>query len=79
MEDDTVHGAGMRDERAGREPGGKPKRVLPGPAAGVVDGHHLAGAEEELADGQRPDLIAGDNTARVADDVSLTPATPRMP
>jgi hypothetical protein len=37
----------------------------------VADGHHLAGTEEELADGQRPDLIAGDNTARVADDVSL--------
>ena len=40
-------------------------------AVGVVDQDDLLGAEQSLTDGQRADLVVGDHTARVADDVRL--------
>src|SRR5579859_569657 len=42
------------------------------PAVGVMDQHDLPGAEQSLADGQRPDRVVGDDPAGVADDVCLT-------
>src|SRR6202035_4830237 len=41
------------------------------PAVGVVDQHDLPGAEQALADRQRPDLVIGDDPAGVADHVRL--------
>jgi hypothetical protein len=41
------------------------------PAAGVVDQHHLAGAENALGDDQRADDVIGGDAARVADEVGI--------
>ena len=41
------------------------------PAVRVVDEDDLAGAEQPLADRQRPDLVVGHDAAGVADDVRL--------
>ena len=41
------------------------------PAVGVVDQDDLLGAEQALGDGQRADLVVGDDAARVADDVRV--------
>src|SRR5216683_3813463 len=43
-------------------------------AVGVVDQDDLPGAEQSLADGQRPDLVVGDDPACVPDHVGLTVA-----
>src|SRR5579871_1826187 len=43
-------------------------------AVGVVDQDDLRGAEQPLADRQRPDLVVGDDPAGVPDDVGLTVA-----
>jgi hypothetical protein len=42
------------------------------PALGVVDEDDLRGAEQPLADGQRPDPVVGDHPASVADHVRVT-------
>jgi len=41
------------------------------PAVGVMDQDDLRGAQQALADSQRPDLVVGDDPAGVADDVRL--------
>src|SRR6266568_2462684 len=48
-------------------------------AVGVVDQHDLPGAEQPLADGQRPDLVVGDDPAGVADHVGLAVAEAEQP
>src|SRR5215469_10030773 len=49
------------------------------PAVGVVDQHDLAGAEQALADGQRADLVVGDDPAGVADHVSFAVVQAEQP
>ena len=49
------------------------------PAVGVVDQHDLAGAEQALGDGERADLVVGDDSAGVADDVRVALVRPSRP
>src|SRR6266851_5520150 len=81
IEDETADGVLVRHERAGLDPGLVLYRLLERvvgegehAAVGVVDQDDLPGAEQSLADGQRPDLVVGDDPACVADDVGLTVA-----
>src|SRR5262249_29438861 len=46
---------------------------------GVVDEDDLPGAKQPLADGERPDLVIGDDAARVPDDVGLALLEPEYP
>jgi len=47
-------------------------------AVGVVDEDDLLGTEQPLADGQRANLVVGDHSSGVADDVRLALVRPRM-
>ena len=49
------------------------------PAVGVVDKDDLFGAQQSLADRERPDLVLGNDTPRIADDMGLALVQPQNP